>query len=315
MEPLSFSTTFPDLSVPQLQFNNMTNYGNTFARQEISVQPLINKLAFRAASAAQPVPILSSYQNETYHREFYAPAVQCDPSANTSRVRNISIEIADESTGGSGRNFIAWAGTEDQFPLKEASATTLDYSSRNGSRIFVVTTAGTSDITYNFTSSSHGDVTARQSSVVECVLHNASYSVQSVFQYPAQTHQVSISQWLDPMGASQFQSLPLREGQDEYLSYLTIMSAFGKILAGTGSWNHYGGGGAYLSSWDILDINWETRETIPRQLEQLFQNITLSLLSDSGLMRVSEQSIFRNVTTYASNTDIEKTPPSPSLLK
>jgi hypothetical protein len=75
-----------------------------------------------------------------------------------------------------------------------------------------------------------------------------------------------------------------QERLHQFVSYLTVMSSFGKLLVGSGYWTHYGGSGSYVSSWAILDIDWADRDSIPQQLERLFQNITLSLLSDSGLM-------------------------------
>jgi hypothetical protein len=284
VSPLSFNETFMDYNVPQLQFDNMTNYGDTIIGEyDVAVRPLINKLAIRAASAAEPVPIASSHLNESYHREFYAPAVRCSISANTSRVRNISIEMGEQDSGGSGMDFLSWAGREEDFPLGDLTLTPLDVLSTDGSRVFVVTSEGTSNTTYNYTSSSQGDTQAPQRSVVECVLHNASYSVRSAFRYPSQTHEVNILRWLDPMSAAALGDVS-QERLHQFVSYLTVMSSFGKLLVGSGYWTHYGGSGSYVSSWAILDIDWADRDLIPQQLERLFQNITLSLLSDSGLM-------------------------------
>jgi hypothetical protein len=285
VSPLSFNETFLNYNVPQLQFDNMTNYGDTIIGEyDVAVRPLINKLAIRAASAAEPVPIASSYLNESYYREFYAPAVLCSPLANMSRVRNISIEMSSQDSGGSGTNFLSWAGREEEFDLQDVELTPLDVSSSDGSRVLVVTSDGNSNTTYNLTTPfPNGVKVATQRSVVECVLHNASYGVRSVFRYPNQAHEVTISRWLDPMSATAIGEVP-NERLHQFVSYLTVMSAFGKVLVGTGYWTHYGGSGSDASSWAILDIDWADRDLIPRQLEHLFQNITLSLLSDSSLM-------------------------------
>jgi hypothetical protein len=285
VSPLSFNETIPDCNVPQVQFDNMTNYGDTIIGEyDVAVRPLINKLAIRAASAAEPVPIASSHLNESYHREFYAPAVRCSALANMSRVRNISIEMSQQDSGGSGLRFLSWAGREDEFELHDVELTPLDVSSSDGSRVLVVTTDGNSNTTYNLTTPfANGDKVSSQRSVVECVLHNASYGVRSVFRYPSQSHEVTILRWLDPISAAAIGEVP-HEQLHQFVSYLTVMSAFGKVLVGTGYWNHYGGSGSDASSWAILDIDWADRDLLPRQLEHLFQNITLSLLSDSGLM-------------------------------
>jgi hypothetical protein len=281
---MSFNTTMLDPKVPQLQFDNATNYGNTVIGEDnVAVRPLMNKLAFHAASAAQPVPISSSYPNESYHLDFYGPAIKCSALANISMVRNISISLAEESIGGSGKNFVSWVGGADAYPRVEASATTLDTLSENGSRIIVVNEEGNSTISWNFTDGLT-NYTAIERNVVECILHNASYSVHTVFRYPQQSDEVSTTRWLNTVQAISRTVTNDNFSLDATVSYLAVMSAFGKLLVGTGYWTHYGGGGSYLSSWSILDIDWSNRELVPRQLEQLFQNITLSLRSDSGLM-------------------------------
>jgi hypothetical protein len=277
---MSFNTTMLDLKVPQLQFDNETNYGNTIIGQDnVAVRPLMNKLAFHAASAAQPVPIASSYPNESYHLDFYGPAIRCSALANISLVRNISISLSLESIGGSGKNFVSWVGSGDAYPREEASATVLDTLSEEGSRIIVVGDEGNSTTSWNFTDG-YTDYSAMEVNVVECILHNASYSVRTVFRYPQQSDEVSITRWLNTVQPrSQSHTI-----SNLSLAYLSVMSAFGKLLVGTGYWNHYGASGSYLSSWSILDIDWSNRELVPRQLERLFQNITLSLRSDSGLL-------------------------------
>lgn len=45
-------------------------------------------------------------------------------------------------------------------------------------------------------------------------------------------------------------------------------------------------GRASRTSWKIIDIDWPDGQAVIRDLEQVFQNITLSLLSDDGLMQV-----------------------------
>lgn len=284
---MSFNTTMLDSEVPQLQFDNETNYGNSIIGQDdVAVRPLINKLVLRAASAAQPVPIASSYANESYHHDFYGPAIQCNALANTSIVRNISISLSEEWIGASGKTFLSWVGGADAYPREEDLLTTLDIQSENGSRIMIVSDEGNSSTSWNFTSATdRSNHTAQERNVVECILHNATYSVRSVFRYPRQSDEVLITQWLNAVQAKSYSmtNANFLQRTDAMVSYLSVMSAFGKLLVGTGYATHYGGSGSYLSSWSILNIDWTNRDLVPRQLEQLFQNITLSLRSDTGL--------------------------------
>jgi hypothetical protein len=285
---MSLVTKEQDLNVPQLQFNNYSNYGGvTVAGHDVVVKPWVYKLAYRAASAAQPVSIASSYPNETYRQDFYAPAIRCAPSANETWVQNITIEMSRQAQGGGGHSYLSWAGEQHKYPLETYEYTSLDDVSPDASRIFFVTTAGNSSVEYNYTTSygtwDSTNPTVSQLSVLECLLHNASYSVDSTFQYPGQSHEITISRWINPIAAYNIVNTS-PEDRDPMVSYLTVMSAFGKLMVGNGFWDHYGAQGTYLSIFNILDIDWKNRESLPRQIEQLFQNITLSLLSDENLM-------------------------------
>jgi hypothetical protein len=284
---MSFNTTMLDLKVPQLQFDNETNYGNSIVGQKIvAVRPLMNKLAFHTAIAAQTIPIASSYPNESYHLDFYGPAIKCSVLANISMVRDISIWLSRESIGGIGKNFVSWVGGGDAYPREEVSDATLDILSENGSRIIVVSDEGDSTTSWNF-KDGRTNYTAMERNVVECILHNASYSVRTVFRYPQQSDEVSITRWLNTVQPRSQSLINENVSLDAVVSYLSVMSAFGKLLVGTGYWDYTTGSGSYesyLSSWSILDIDWSNRELVPRQLERLFQNITLSLRSNSGLM-------------------------------
>lgn len=70
-------------------------------------------------------------------------------------------------------------------------------------------------------------------------------------------------------------------------SYAVIMDAFGKIVVGSSVYNRYDTGTAFSTVSKILPIDWSSGEAVATYMEQLFQNITLSMLSDDGLMCVS----------------------------
>lgn len=285
--PKSFFNKTQDSNVPQLQFNNFSNYFSGGGR-DVKVKPRVSKLAYLTAITAQPIAIASSQPNETYHRDFYAPAIRFAPSANGTWVQNITIELARQVQGGSGASYLSWAGGQHSFPLEDYDYTPLDEASPDASRIFFVTTAGNSSTEYNFTDA-YGDwspkrPTVMQLSVIECILHNASYSVDSTFQFPSQNHEMTISRWNNPIAAYDLASAFLEDLYDRTVSYLAVMRAFGKLFVGTGFWDHYGSDDTYSSIFDLIHINWENRKSLPQQLEQLFQNITLSLLSDNNLM-------------------------------
>lgn len=114
--------------------------------------------------------------------------------------------------------------------------------------------------------------------MTECDLYNASYSVDFSFRYPDQDHDLRIVDWLNTVDYDSSGA----EGVD---SYLAVMDAFGKILVGTSSYKaQYQQRNDYLTAMSMMDVEWQSGDAVRTGLEQLFQNITLSLFSDSRAM-------------------------------
>lgn len=157
--------------------------------------------------------------------------------------------------------------------------------STDAARLFVLTNTGTWDKTRSSTPNGMS-YSYHQVNVTECLLYNVTYSVEFTFKYPGQTREVQVTDWLNPVAAITERTRPDPATQPAVVSYTCVMDAFGKMLVGTSIKSHYGADTAYLTSSKILDIDWTSREAVARGLEQLFQKITLSLLSDDGLMYV-----------------------------
>ena len=189
---------------------------------QVVVNPRVSKLAYRTAITAQLATIASSHPNETYHRESCAPAIRCSPSVNETWVQNITIEAARQAQSGSVFSYLSWAGQQHSLPLEDYEYTPLDRVSPDASRIFFVTTAGNSSTKYNFTDAygnwSPTRPTVRQLSVIECILNNVTYKVDSVFRYPAQSHEITISHWINPIAASSLACGLLEDVHDQTAS-------------------------------------------------------------------------------------------------
>ena len=68
-------------------------------------------------------------------------------------------------------------------------------------------------------------------------------------------------------------------------AYSSIMQAFGKLLVGYASSNTYTVSTvSTYTSWDMMNINWAEGPAVQSGLESLFQNLTLSLLSNDDFM-------------------------------
>lgn len=123
--------------------------------------------------------------------------------------------------------------------------------------------------------------------MTECDLGNASYSVDFNFKYPELKHSVHMTEWVNMVMAY----TPSRElvdaEENSILSYCAVMDAFGKTLVGRSLHNNrYSGTSESFTSRSMMKIDLDREEPVRTGLEQLFQNITLSLLSDGGLMQV-----------------------------
>jgi hypothetical protein len=286
------------LQVPQPLYNG-TNYGYIQAGgggYAISTEKTLYKLAYATASSAQPVSLSSTYENQTYHLQFNGPAVKCG-IANDSVVRNLSLQFGEPvDIGGSGNLvlFTSWvAGDEQAYKTQNGQEQfqTLDTTSTDGARIFVMSNTGLWDSTVPGIAFDNSTYHAVRVNVTGCLLFNATYNVELAFRYAQQTRNISISSWLNPVAApsaatwGRGSSLAYPNATaNAVISYSAMMNAYGKLLVGIDESSHYVIDAPFYTSWNIMDIDWSRSEAVQIGLEQLFQNYTLSLLSDSGLM-------------------------------
>ena len=267
------------LQVPQPSFNE-TNYG--FLQNgggegvAVSGNKRLYKLAYNTASLAQPVSFSSRYQNETYHLNFSGPAVRCGPASESVVDRLTALHGISYAENRA--TFLSWvAGDEQQLDTSRITRVknfqTLDYQSQDAARLFIMSNIGV----WN---------KVMQVNVTECLLYNATYDVDFVFQYPQQSSYTVISKWLNSVAApnSPFNYNPYSVTAAAITSYSSMMDAFGRLLVGTTFTDHYSIRTVYFTSWNIMAIDWSRAEAVQAGLEQLFQNFTLSLLSDEGLM-------------------------------
>ncbi|KAF7187316.1 hypothetical protein HII31_11404 [Pseudocercospora fuligena] len=249
----------------------------------------VYKHAFGAASSGQPASIPSSSENQTYHLDFLGPAVHCS-SANDSIIYNATMELGSQTSWAwfGGTTFASWTGQGLVAPTysQHDRPETLDYINTDVARIWVMTNTGKWNVTLwrkpdNTTNSDeYSEVLWTQVNVTECQLYNASYIVDFEFQYPNQATNTSISQWLN-----RITTVGMYPRQESKTPHLAMMDAFGKLLVGSHIFSHYGDIPSYYTSWNIIDIDWSRGEQVQRGLEQLFQNCTLSVLSEKSLLK------------------------------
>ena len=284
--------------VPQPAYN-ATYFGNiTYEDNIVTAGALLYKLAYNTAAAGQPVALSSEFQNETYSLTFDGPAVKC-VSASQSLVQKMSKIFDTNKLGGSAYQYASWVpgkGNEPAMPGPSALewtptlghfGSTLDETSDDAARIFVMTNTGYWTKTVLSQADNYTDH-AMVLNVTECQLYNATYEVDFAFQYPNQTRHISISKWLHPIPPPTwdfgYNYRSSNATASKLLSYMCMMQAFGKLLVGYSKNSQYDQASlAKYSSWQIMDIDWSRGPAVQSGLEALFQNLTLSMLSNDNL--------------------------------
>lgn len=290
------------LPVPQPQFN-FTHFGlasvsgNTLldfrTPKNLQVYSNIYRLAYQAASSAQPVPIEAAHQNETYHLRFLGPAVRCAAASNDTLLYEMSVTAhsqlmffsymswvlpAEKMLGPKPDNKDQDLGTDLVFGY------VLDSWSEDAARIFIMTNNGDDNITVgdrtNDTKFDPSELSLPLVNLTECLLYNATYDVDFSFRFPRQSRQVSISAWHNTISIRDLTDSPKEPRERAAASYLAIMNAFGKLLVGYQELDMFSGLTTARTAFPILSIDWNDAA---RGLEQLFQNITLSILSEGTL--------------------------------
>ena len=139
--------------------------------------------------------------------------------------------------------------------------------------------------TYNGTA---GKGSYRQVNVTQCVLYNATYSVDYQFAYPEQSMKASISDWINPVDYPLYSSNPYayedNATANSILSYHIVMGAFTQMVSGKATTDKYRSQQITSTIWKLAHIDWGVGPAVADGLEGIFQNITLSLLSDDALM-------------------------------
>jgi hypothetical protein len=287
-QPMPYSRMV-SIQVPQASFDS-TSYALVGPTGYNFPSNLVFRIAYAAAMSGKPLGLPSAYQNQTYELTFFGPAIKCG-SADVSTIEAVSKTLAETNDERLSVIYVSWVGDNDHGLLDPSTNTpkgwlqsspwdsyykAQDQSSSDAARIFVMMNmAGLSGGT-----SVH---------VTECLLHNATYNAKFTFQYPQQTIIPTISQYYNPISQSDHDDMVNTVGNatsSAIYSYTAIMEAFGKLLVGA---SIYGSGSGYTaqtvySTYAYLSINWNESKNVPGDLEALFQNITLSMLSNDTLV-------------------------------
>lgn len=276
------------LQVPQLSYNASTWAVHGPISSDLtfwSASTDMQRAGFAAAVTGQVVGALHTYANQTYSLDFNAPAIQCAAANDT--VQAAAKELFNFSDGSGGRlAYYSWVGGDVHDPQSQVNASSssgtstdsnwqsLDMVSTDAARIFILSTLDSNVDLDNM--------------VTECVLHNATYSVD--FAVQGGVPSAVVSQLTINEGLPALQSLGVAPDSEmgynsTRFAYQSVMDVFGKLLVGYArAQSQVEGTEVYYSSFERTSVDWQDKIQMGADLETLFQNITLSLFSNSNLL-------------------------------
>lgn len=242
----------------------------------------------------QILSIPQALPNMTYTLQFIGPALRCDYADNAliNEVYDSYRSMYNDTDNSPGDLFfVAWAPSSSRkrgdisFLWSDDTLDHLDGSSIDSAHLYVIPNSSTATpASYYGTQDGSDDIHYGYQDLLDCKLHNASYETFFNFTFPDQSIDIRSRKLINPVRLSDGMSSSVTAIEDldarkvKTICYQTIMASFGRILAGYAVPLY-----TYKTTWCLTAIDWTTRGTAQSGLEQLFQNITLSMLATPSL--------------------------------
>ena len=295
--------------VPQLALSNNSNFyvnqGTVATFSYSDAAPIVYTAALATGTGGEILNLPHIYTNMTYDLQFYAPAIQCR-NASTD-LRDIVVSHINTTGSGGGYFYISFVGGDDKGLFNTSGQVCGDYGTC--SRPPPSALSSSNPTTFENLDTNSTDMARLYVmlgyNLIECHLFNASYDVNFDFRSSAQATTIRKLDILNEV-AYNGTAGPLCYNTTLYPdcmqtstvgSYQAIMEAFGSLYVGTlsGKYTQYTRYQTLVETLSIAPNLTAANENanndldsfdIPgfeKQMETQFQNITLSLLSFSGL--------------------------------
>ena len=269
-----------------------------FGDQFIQATNNLLRISLATATSGSISTIPAPSPNSSYSVHFYGPALGCvrvpdaDMNAVSQTIWNDSTVSGDYSI-----RYLSWVPTPansstDTATIRDVpsfengipSLGLIDlYAGRGsspGEKIFIWSWLS------NFATSISS--TLHPPSVITCTLYNVSYEVEFVFNSGQQHLTIQSGPKNEPVSQLPTEqygaTLPQLEVYNKIRSYLSVMYAFGQLVTGVitedDSYNQFSATTTINSTGVGPLLAYGSNETIASGLEELFQNLTFSLLSD-----------------------------------
>lgn len=285
-------------STPRQLYFDPTQYANlqTLDRTDY-VGPSSDSLrtAFGSAMTGQQLVIPAAYPNISYTLNFLGPALQCDP-AEASFVHEVYEAYLSQLSGIENQyRYIAWVPVAKGRLNLTDSSEPLDLVSTDTAHLYIIpNTSVAGPVFVGGIQITPDDTHYGYQDLLDCKLYNASYQAVFNFSYPSQMIDIRSRTLLNPVNVStdisdwyfsDKNAADVVQMQAQRICYQSIMDCVGRLLVGYEWWR---GGFKVVdkTSWAMMSIDWTSRDTAQQGLEELFQNITLSMLSNPSLTYV-----------------------------
>lgn len=242
----------------------------------------------------QILGIPQAYSNMTYTLRFVGPALRCDHAGANLTGDVLASYMENLSRTRNRYRYISWVPSyKGRGNLSAAfgnSIESLDIYSTDAAHIYVIpnTTEAGLMIFRRIPVRSDDDHYGYQD-LLDCKLYNASYRTFFNLTFPTQAVTIESREFLNTVNISTDISKWRPNGSPDVVDhhaqricYQSIMDSFGRLLTGHEWWRD----GIIVTahtSWNMIAIDWTTRDGTQKGLEALFQNITLSILAAASL--------------------------------
>lgn len=275
------------------------------------VTPAVTRLVAATSTAMYILPFNARFPNSSYTLDFYGPAVQCEDMATATRNNTLSTGVAASLQEAWDLAMTGLLNSTMQVSYAAASPVQLA-SVEMPSHLFV-NTGGAGDAIFGQTSSNYS-----------CHYWNTSYTVDFKFDNGVQSTKIQKLQYVAPLKISSGDLVDdYSPGQIQYWAMVTALMDILVAQIGLGSTaTLYGGDSGVVQpgiaacpemrygfndtdpSFAPLFDDWMCRAgSVPRAIEDLSQNITLSIFSSALLSNetTAELSRRRTANFYAYN--------------
>jgi hypothetical protein len=297
-ETSSLITRPPQLS---LDVNKYAVYVASFQIEYVQ-GPQSAVMAVTVASAAQQVilPIKPPQPNSSYDLRFIGPAIRCTepPQSNMTTFQHVLAEATNDSFIGYNQSLVYNAWAPDPFHEDLATPNWNNESSNYIDSTYDVYRGGTLFIYIGrANSTSQGTIVYNEMVLLQCTLYNVTYDIGFDFAGTDQSIEIRTLVYGDAVPVH-FNATPSSHNYNDlsvsYATYTSLLWAFGQLLIGTGTTApslgqytpDYTGTLAQITALKgfIEGSKGLTFNAVKATVEQMFQNMTLSLLSSDEFL-------------------------------